>query len=292
MLDASVQPGRVDVDDQAHAAVERDGQRLGPTHPAAPAGEGEGAGQRPAEVPVGDGRERLERALDDALRADVDPRPGRHLPVHGQPERLQTTEVRPGGPLRHEVGVGDEHARRPLVGLQDPDGLAGLHEQGLVVGERRERADDAVVARPVPGRPTRAAVDDEVVGALGDLGVEVVHEHAQRGLGLPRPGGERGAACGADGAGSDHGVPPRWSAGVGPVIAAARRPARRRAAGRPAADVGDRGLDLRRREPVGARTGDVRPQPGDDGGGGRGGLSGARRSRPRAPTRSSTPGPG
>ena len=35
------------------------------------------------------------------------------------------------------------------------------------------------------GRAAGAAVDDEVLGTLGDLGVQVVHEHPQRGLGLP-----------------------------------------------------------------------------------------------------------
>src|SRR6202042_2433701 len=60
---------------------------------------------------------------------------------------------------------------------------------------------------PGPGRPAGAAVDDEVVGALGDLRVEVVHEHAERGLGLPRPCGQRGAARSADGAGAFHKKP-------------------------------------------------------------------------------------
>src|SRR5690606_30398842 len=47
----------------------------------------------------------------------------------------------------------------------------------------------------------RAAVDHEILGPLGDLGVEVVHEHAQRRLGLPRAGREGGTARGTDGAG-------------------------------------------------------------------------------------------
>ena len=46
-----------------------------------------------------------------------------------------------------------------------------------------------------------AAVDDEVVGPLGDLGVEVVVEHAERGFLDPALAGELGAARGSEDAG-------------------------------------------------------------------------------------------
>ena len=46
-----------------------------------------------------------------------------------------------------------------------------------------------------------AAVDDQIVGPLGDVGIEVVHQHAQRGFLRPALAGERGAARRADGAG-------------------------------------------------------------------------------------------
>ena len=86
-----------------------------------------------------------------------------------------------------------------------PDRLAGLDEQRLVVPELAQRAHDRVEALPVARGLADPAVDDEVLGALGHLGVEVVHEHAQGGLLLPRPAGERGAARGADGAGGGRG---------------------------------------------------------------------------------------
>ena len=99
VLDPALQPGPVDVDDQADAVVEGDGQRLRAAHPAAAAGQGQRAGQGAAEPLLGDGGEGLVRALDDALGADVDPRPGGHLAVHGQPELLQPAELRPVGPV-------------------------------------------------------------------------------------------------------------------------------------------------------------------------------------------------
>ena len=84
-----------------------------------------------------DGREGLVRPLEDALGADVDPRPRGHLAVHGEPGRLEVPELLPRRPLRHQQRVGDEHARRHLVGARHPDRLAALHQQGLVVARGR-----------------------------------------------------------------------------------------------------------------------------------------------------------
>jgi hypothetical protein len=63
------------------------------------------------------------------------------------------------------------------VRAEDADRLAALHEQCLVLAEAKQRSDDRlqrlVRARRLPG----AAVDDELLGTLGHLGVEVVEEH-------------------------------------------------------------------------------------------------------------------
>ena len=79
-------------------------------------------------------------------------------------------------------------------------GLPRLDEERLVVAEAAQLADDRVERLPAPRGAAGAAVDDEVVRVLGDLRVEVVHEHPQHGLLLPAAGRERGAARGADGA--------------------------------------------------------------------------------------------
>ena len=113
--------------------------------------------QRAAEAAAGDLGEALVGALQDALRADVDPRPGGHLAVHRQAECLEPAELVPRRPVGHEVRVGDQHARRPLVGAEHADRLARLHEQRLVVAERRaacatiaSKASHERAARPVP----------------------------------------------------------------------------------------------------------------------------------------------
>src|SRR5207248_11280439 len=77
------------------------------------------------------------------------------------------------------------------------DRLAGLNEQRLIVPERLERRHDLLEALPVAGRLADAAVDHELLRPLGDLGIEVVHQHAQRRLREPAAAREGRAARGA-----------------------------------------------------------------------------------------------
>ena len=184
----------VDVDAQRHAAVHRDRERLRAAHAAEPGGERDRARERAAEAPAGDLGEALVGALQDALRADVDPRAGRHLPVHRQAEVLEPAELVPRRPLGHEVRVGDEHPRRPLVGAEHADRLARLHEHRLVVARVRSVAHDGVERVPRSRGAAGAAVDDELVGMLGHLGVEVVVQHPQRGFLRPTPARDLRAA--------------------------------------------------------------------------------------------------
>ena len=59
-------------------------------------------------------------------------------------------------------------------------------------------AHDDVERLPRTGGLARAAVDDEVVGPLGHIGVQVVHQHAQGGFLEPAPAGQLCPARGAD----------------------------------------------------------------------------------------------
>ena len=78
------------------------------------------------------------------------------------------------------------------------DRLSRLHEQRLVVLERAQRRDDRVERLPAARGAAGAAVDDEIVGPFGDLGIEIVHQHPQRGFLRPSFAGERRAARRAD----------------------------------------------------------------------------------------------
>ena len=155
---------------------------------------------------------RLVGALQDALGADVDPASGGHLAVHHQPGLIELVEGLPVGPVRHQVGVGDQHARRERVGLQHRHRLAGLHQQGLVVFQAVEDLHDLVKALPIAGRLAAPAVDDQVFGVLGHLGVEVVHQHAFGGFLNPAFGGALRSTRSANLGGGGHGSV--WPAAV------------------------------------------------------------------------------
>ena len=217
-LEAAAGACLVDLDDKRGAAVHRDRQRLGAAHAAQPRGQRRRPGQRAAEVLAGGLGERLVGALDDPLRGDVDPRAGGHLAVHRQALALQLAEVLPGRPVRDEVGVRDQDAGRVARRAEDADRLAGLDEQRLVVLEAPELGDDRVERVPAARRAAGSAVHDQVVGILGHLGVEVVHQHPQRGFLLPSLAGELGASRGSDGAGTAAGANGRHAPMIRPAV--------------------------------------------------------------------------
>ena len=106
--------------------------------------------------------EGLVGSLHDALRADVDPRARRHLAEHHQALAIELEEMLPVGPVSDEIGIGEQHTRCGLVGLEHADRLAGLDQQGLVVLEAAQRAHDGIEAFPVARGPPDAAVDDQL----------------------------------------------------------------------------------------------------------------------------------
>ena len=127
--DPALDAAAIDFDNQRHAAVEGDGKRLRTTHAAHPASDDkfsfERAGiARLGEMPIRECCERLEGALQDALRADVDPTTRRHLAIHHQAFAIELVEVLPGGPFAHQVGVGDENTRRHFVRRKHRNRLA------------------------------------------------------------------------------------------------------------------------------------------------------------------------
>ena len=81
---------------------------------------------------------------------------------------------------------------------EDGDGFARLHDERLVVLEPVQGRDDGVEGGPAARRAARAAVDDEVVRTFGDVGIEVVHQHAERGFLRPSLAGDRRASRRAD----------------------------------------------------------------------------------------------
>ncbi len=108
--------------------------------------------------------EGLVSALHDALAADVDPRSGRHLAVHHQALLIEFVEMVPGRPVRHQIGIGDQHARRVFMRLENTNRLARLHQKRLVRLQPLQRGDDAVERFPIARGAADAAIDDQLLG--------------------------------------------------------------------------------------------------------------------------------
>ena len=113
--------------------------------------------------------EGLVGALHDALGADVDPDAGGHLAVHHEPLAIELVEMSQFAHLRHQIGVGDQHARCVRMGPEHTNRLARLHQQGLVLLEPLQSLDNLVEAVPVARGPANSAVDDQALRILGDL---------------------------------------------------------------------------------------------------------------------------
>ena len=190
---AELDAARPAFDGEARGAGHGRGHRLRAAHAAQARGQDPAAGEAAAVVLAAHLDEGLVGALHDALAADVDPRARRHLAEHHQALAVELVEMLPGRPVRHQVGVGDQHARRVGMGAEDADRLARLHQQRLVGLEAAQRGDDAVEALPVARGAADAAIDHQLARLLGDVGIEVVHQHAQRRLGEPALG--RRASC-------------------------------------------------------------------------------------------------
>src|SRR5690606_22454001 len=74
-----------------------------------------------------------------------------------------------------------EHANR----------LATLHEQRFIVLETAQRFDDSVVALPITRSAADAAVNHQLFRMLGDIRIEIVHQHPQRRLSEPALAAQR-----------------------------------------------------------------------------------------------------
>jgi hypothetical protein len=68
---------------------------------------------------------------------------------------------------------------------KDADGLSRLHQQSFIIFDFLERTDDCVVSLPTPRGLPRSPIDNQVVGFLSDLAIEIIHQAAQRGFLMP-----------------------------------------------------------------------------------------------------------
>ena len=149
-------------------------------------------------------RESFERSLHDSLAADVNPRARGHLAVHRQAKSLEAIEFGVVRPLADKVRIRDQNARRFIVGPKNANRFAGLHEKRFIVLEFAQRANNRVETLPSFARRGRSRRRRSVVRILGDLRIEIVHQHPQRGFLMPAFAAEFTAARRADDSFSTH----------------------------------------------------------------------------------------
>src|SRR5947207_6643378 len=102
-LQSLLDPRRVNFDAEKNGTVHRRGERLRTTDAAEAAGQNKLAFERSAEMFSSGGGKRFESALNNSLTADVNPRTGSHLPVHGQAKSLKSIELSVIVPIAHQI---------------------------------------------------------------------------------------------------------------------------------------------------------------------------------------------
>ena len=182
---AGLDPGIIDFGDDADAAGDLDGLGLRAAHAAQSRRHVKDAGQivarADAELEARGVEHGVEGAVYDALRPDVHPAAGGHLPViadaqlHGAVPVLLIVEQ------ADEQAVGEDHARRAGMRGEQPHGMAAFEHQRGVVGQLAQILLDQAVLQPVLTDLPRLAVGDEFVGIERRLEVEIVVHHHLKG---------------------------------------------------------------------------------------------------------------
>ena len=126
----------------------------------------------------------IESAMHDALRTDVHPPAGSHLPVIGNAHLHGCVPVLLVVIKPHHDGVRNDDARRFGLRLEEPQRMPAFDDERLVAGEDFEVLFYQAVLHPVLAHLSRFAIGDEFVGIEGDVETEVIVYHHLKGLAL------------------------------------------------------------------------------------------------------------
>src|SRR5262245_34866602 len=129
--------------------------------------------------------ESFKRALHDSLAADVNPGARSHLAVHRQAKTFEAIELCVIVPLSNEVGIRDKDARRFIVRPEFAHWLPGLHEECFIVSELAQRTNDCIESFPASGGAACSAINDQSIRILGNIRIEIVHQHSHRSFLMP-----------------------------------------------------------------------------------------------------------
>ena len=124
-------------------------------------------------------------AVNDALRTYVHIGDRRHLPVLRYAEGVEALPVVGLGVVGNHHSVRHNHTGSILVAGEEPQRVAGVHHQRLLVGHSRKILHREPVLRPILENGAVAAVDYEFVRMLGHARVQVILNHRHNCRRLP-----------------------------------------------------------------------------------------------------------
>ena len=118
--------------------------------------------------------ESLVGPLHNALRTNINPRTGRHLPVHHQPLPFQFIKMFPVGPIRHQHGIRNQNPGCVHMGWKNRHRLSALDEQGFVIVQIHQRPLNLIKGLTVAGRFAPSSVNNQIIGSLRHIGIQIV----------------------------------------------------------------------------------------------------------------------
>ena len=124
--------------------------------------------------------------MHDALRAYVHIGTGGHLSVLRHAQGIATLPVVGLRVVGNDHAVGYHDARCILMRGEESEGMAGIHDQCLLVGHLRKILHHQSVLCPILEDGTVAAIDYQLMGMLRHSRVEVVLNHEHDGSRLTR----------------------------------------------------------------------------------------------------------
>ena len=113
--------------------------------------------------------EGLKRSLNNALRADVNPRTRSHLAVHGQTLFIEFVEMIPVGPVGNQVRIGNQNSWRINMGFDNGNRFSGLHYKGFVFIEFLQSGDNRIEIFPGARGTANTAINNQFMGVFGDI---------------------------------------------------------------------------------------------------------------------------
>ena len=160
---------------QKRSPIHRGGQRLSASHPPETRRHHQLPLQRSAKMLPCALRKRLIRSLHNPLRANIDPRSGRHLPVHRKPHRIQPPKLIPRRPSRHQMRIRNQHPRRLLMRPKHSNRLPALHQQRFIILQPLQRTHNPMITLPIPRRLPPAAIHNQILRPFRHLRIQIIH---------------------------------------------------------------------------------------------------------------------